>query len=501
MAESGRWAIVAGNNHGGGRRLPLRYAEEDARRLARVLSELGYFPVGQVRLLLDASPREMLDAVRQAAPAGGRAELLVVFYSGHADGESLLMGERRLGMAELKAAVAQAPADVALVILDACNAGAAVQTKGGRSAPSFIRFTDARRTRGRAILTSASASELAQESDDIGSSFFTHYLVSGLRGDADRSGDRRVSLDELYRYVYDRTVHRTANTLPGVQHPSYSYDLKGEGSVVLTDLNSKSNGIVLPKEAQGSYLIFDRDRRTVVAELSKQAGTRQLIPLSPGGYSLKKRLEDKLLVAEVEVKAGRMVEVPDGAMESAEFEHPTAKGWDLMLRSRPRRWEAQALATWTAFSRSPAGGVWSYPAAGVALRRRGWPAGRWATRLSFSAGAWGHTNPVGDREIPFTLLTFTADASMGPFLEYGPFAAELGARASFVFVQRRFDDAGFKDSDQTPGAGAGAYALASLQLAQFRLAVEASSGLLAFPGADRVAIPYVAAGLSLGVGF
>jgi hypothetical protein len=90
---------------------------------------------------------------------------------------------------------------------------------------------------------------------------------------------------------------------------------------------------------------------------------------------------------------------------------------------------------------------------------------------------------------------------MGPFLEYGPFAAELGARASFVFVQRRFDDAGFKDSDQTPGAGAGAYALASLQLAQFRLAVEASSGLLAFPGADRVAIPYVAAGLSLGVGF
>lgn len=498
-AESGRWAVVAGSNYGGSERVPLRYAEDDARKMVRVLRELGFFPETQIRILLDSTPADMLGAIRRASP-GERGDLLVVYYSGHADGDGLLMGDERLGLAELKQAVSTANADVALIILDACNAGAAIQTKGGRSAPSFIRFTDARRAKGRVILTSASASELAQESDEIGSSVFTHYLVSGLRGAADRSGDRRISLEELYRYVYDRTVHRTVDTLPGVQHPSFSYDLKGEGSIVLTDLNSESNGIILSAESAGDYLIFDRDRRTVVAELEKTPGESRLIPLSPGDYTLKKRLHDRLLVAQVEVKTGQRIEVQDAGMQEVDFEHPTAKGWDLMLRSRPSRWEAQALAGWTAFLSAPAGGIWSAPLAGAGLRLRGWPARHWAARLSMTAGAWEHENPVGDRRIPYTLVMFNTGFSVGRMLEYGPYLAEAGARATFVFLQRRFDNAGLVYTDQTPGGGGGAYALASVQLGRFRIAVEVSGGLHVFPAADTVAVPYFSGGMVLGLG-
>ena len=99
-AESGRWAIVAGSNYGGSERIPLRYAQEDARKMVRVLRELGYFPESQIRLLPDSSPSEMLAAIRQVAP-GERGDLLVVYYSGHADGDGLLMGDERLGMAEI----------------------------------------------------------------------------------------------------------------------------------------------------------------------------------------------------------------------------------------------------------------------------------------------------------------------------------------------------------------------------------------------------------------
>jgi hypothetical protein len=443
----------------------------------------------------------MLDIISQTPrDADPSAALLVVFYSGHSDGRSLLMGDERLGIAELKAAVKVNSAEVALVILDACNAGSAVRDKGGRSAPSFLRFTDSNRARGRVILTSASASELAQESDEIGSSFFTHYLVSGLMGDADRTGDRRVSLEEIYRYVYDQTVHRTVDTLPGVQHPAFSYDLRGEGSIVLTDLNKESTGILLREAVTGTYLIFDRKRRTVVAEVKKRKGQHRMIPLSPGDYTLKKRMKDHLLVAELTISPGHQVTVSDANMQAVPFEHPTSKGWDLALRSRPSRWEAQATASWTAFSISPVGGIWSFPAAGAAIRLRGWPARHWAVRLAFTAGTWDHTNPLPERRIAYTLLQLGSDFSIGRTLEYGPYNAEAGARASVMFIQRRFDDSSLTYNDQTLGIGAGLYGLVSVQLGSFRLAIEVTGGMLLFPSADNTAVPYISGGPVIALG-
>ena len=66
--------------------------------------------------------------------------------------------------------------------------------------------------RGHAILTASAEDEAAQESDRIGGSFFTHYLVSGLRGAADSSADGRVTLTEAYRFAFDETLARTGTT-------------------------------------------------------------------------------------------------------------------------------------------------------------------------------------------------------------------------------------------------------------------------------------------------
>jgi len=109
FAEGARLAVVAGNNHGGHERLPLRFAEEDARRMAGVLTGLGRADPEDVRLLQGSTPEDFLEAIeaagRQAAASNDEASLIIVFYSGHADGENLLMGEERLGIRELKAAV------------------------------------------------------------------------------------------------------------------------------------------------------------------------------------------------------------------------------------------------------------------------------------------------------------------------------------------------------------------------------------------------------------
>lgn len=67
----------------------------------------------------------------------------------------------------------------------------------------------------------SSADEAAQESDRIGGSFFTHALVSGMRGAADASGDGKITLTEAYRFAFEETLQRTAQTQFGSQHPAY----------------------------------------------------------------------------------------------------------------------------------------------------------------------------------------------------------------------------------------------------------------------------------------
>ena len=88
---------------------------------------------------------------------------------------------------------------------------------------------------------------MSQESDEIQGSFFTHHLTTGLRGDADQNRDGRVTLDEAYTYAYARTVAATAATRGGAQHPTYEYDLRGAGDVVLSRPSSGAVTVTFPE--------------------------------------------------------------------------------------------------------------------------------------------------------------------------------------------------------------------------------------------------------------
>ena len=141
----------------------------------------------------------------------------------------------------------------------------------------------------------------------IGGSYFSHHLASGLLGGADRSGDGRVTLFEAYAYAYDRTVADTAESAAGAQHPTFSYDLAGNGDLVLTDVAVRHEGVYIPREApSGVYFLVD-GKGYVAAEISKADGADRRVALSPGRYRVKRRLPDRLRVGEIDVRAR-----PDG---------------------------------------------------------------------------------------------------------------------------------------------------------------------------------------------
>ena len=285
-------AVIVGANAGTGERSPLRYAETDAGKVAQTLVELGGLDPADLFLLQGrplSSLREVLDLARRRVAGWHEVAdtrvVLIFYFSGHSDGEALELGRERLGFGELRRWLGSTGAEVRLAIVDSCKSGALLAAKGGSPGPAFqIRLTDELSSSGEALLTSSAADELALESREIRGSFFTHHLVSGLRGAADSSGDGNVTLAEAYQYAYARTLAATSGTLIGPQHPVYDYRLSGQGELVLSALARPMAALELPAGFE-RVLVVHLVRDQVLAEIPAGAALRVVVP--PGDYAVR----------------------------------------------------------------------------------------------------------------------------------------------------------------------------------------------------------------------
>lgn len=328
-----RFALVVGNDQGGEGTRPLEYAKDDAKKIHQILLRVGGVKAEEATLLLDGASADLGAALGElehriaAAKAKGERTLLFFYYSGHAKDGALRLGESTFQLETLKSRLARGPADVRIAVLDACRSGALTRTKGVRRAPAFEVDTDATRaSKGLVILTSSSADEDSQESDGIGGSYFSHHLASGLLGDADGSGDGRVTLSEAYAYAYQRTVAATADSAAGAQHPTFSYDLAGNGDLVLTDVAQRREGVRLAAAAPaGTYFLVD-GRGFVAAELAKPDGVERTVALAPGRYLVKRRLADRLRIGTIEVRAGEVAQLDEASLKDTRFSDDPSKG-------------------------------------------------------------------------------------------------------------------------------------------------------------------------------
>jgi hypothetical protein len=324
-----RFALIVGVNDGGPDRVPLRYARSDAERMAQVLGRLGGVAAADTVLLLDADGGALRAAFRdvearvRAASATHRAELLV-YFSGHADEQGLVLGSTLVPYDEVRRWLDTSGAQVRIAIVDSCSSGAMTRRKGGQRAPPFLVDTSST-VKGHAILTSSAADEASQESDRIAASFFTHFLLTGLRGAADANQDGKVTVNEAYQYAFAETLARTEKTRSGAQHPAYDIQLAGSGDVVVTDLRGTDATILFPEAAAGRFFLRDRDGR-LVAELRKVAGRPVELGVEPGVYRLVREEGGSLVEAQVTVGRGARVAIPLTGLTKVEGEVAALRG-------------------------------------------------------------------------------------------------------------------------------------------------------------------------------
>ncbi len=283
-----RFAVVVGANDGGRYRTTLRYAVSDAASFMKVLRTMGSVYSDDAYLLYQPNRENLIAVMNNVYSKISKVKNdyekieFVFYYSGHSDEDGLLLSADKVSYLELKKTIEAIPADVRIAILDSCYSGSFTQMKGGQKRPPFMLDT-AYNMKGNAFMTSSSRDEVSQESERIKGSFFTHYLLLGLRGAADVTQDKKITLNEAYQYAYRETLVRTEKTLGGAQHPNYHIKMTGTGDVVLTDISKAGASLQFDEKVEGRISIFTKEN-IVAAEFSKAYGQDVSLSLEPGEY-------------------------------------------------------------------------------------------------------------------------------------------------------------------------------------------------------------------------
>jgi hypothetical protein len=309
------FAISIGWNGGNAQLGPLRFADDDAVRMALFFVGMAGAPApGRVWLLaeLDDSTRDTIaraglgvrpdgaptrEAVTRAfaearqalaRPARG-PRVLYVFYAGHGLGGRVLLKptdghEAALTGAELRAALAGiAEVDPRLrvfVFLDACRSESLFGERGGEPADFGQAIAELER-RARAlpigVLTAARSGRPAGEVQRLHAGYFSHVLTSGLTGAADANDDDVVSFGELAAFVAFHTEKLTGQ-MPWFDPPAGDLDAEA------IDHRGRRARLVLPREAAGRFLVGTEPGLPVFVEAFKGAGRPLRLALPPGRY-------------------------------------------------------------------------------------------------------------------------------------------------------------------------------------------------------------------------
>jgi outer membrane protein assembly factor BamB len=335
----------------------------DVRNLAEVLRapEIGGF--GEVTILANETVSIILKAIARFFSQKKPDDLLLLYFSGHGvrddhgqlylatkDTEHDLLSGTAVPAAFLTGEMDRSHSRRQVLILDCCHSGAFAQGAKGTAGESIGTGAAFEGTGyGRVVLTASDATQYAWQGEQVigkaEHSLFTHYLVEGLRtGKADIDGDGRITVDELYDYVYEQVVTVTPKQTPG----KWSYKQQGELVVALNP-----HPAVKPAKLPDDLLQTIEDSRAWVREGAVNELARLLRSSQPG-LSLAAR---EALTCLINDDSRKVSDVASHALAGFDAEHEPAKETQKKLADpqkiepapeppQPSAWERMLHSVW-----------------------------------------------------------------------------------------------------------------------------------------------------------
>ncbi len=217
----------------------LKYTDDDAYHLYAFLKspEGGAVPDEQIAVLIDedANREQIIRTMKRKFHKADANDVIVFYFSGHGydgsflpsdyDGKSNLLHHN-----ELIEVLQSSKAKHKVVFADACHSGSLDQNKTLAMKSPYVKkldnfynkFKDSKG--GLALLMSSKETEYSLEDRGLRQGVFSHFLMRGLKGEANHNNDNIVSIDELYKYVQTKVSQYTGN----IQNPTITgnYDAK-----------------------------------------------------------------------------------------------------------------------------------------------------------------------------------------------------------------------------------------------------------------------------------
>jgi hypothetical protein len=214
------WAVIVGAaryTH-----MPaLRYTDDDAYQIFAFLKspEGGALPDNQLRILVDedATLLNVMNSMRSVFLRADENDVILFYFSGHGLPGSFLPVDydgynNKLEHQEIKQILEASKAKHKLVLADACHSGSILASR--KPLNSILKryyeaFEDTRG--GTALMMSSKGEEYSLEDGGLRSGIFSHFLVRGLKGEADGNGNKIVTVKELFGYVHKQVRLYTGN--------------------------------------------------------------------------------------------------------------------------------------------------------------------------------------------------------------------------------------------------------------------------------------------------
>lgn len=201
------YALLTGVSNYGIEGVNLQNTTKDVKQLKNVLEKQGIV----VTTLTSSNAtginiEKKLKAIIQLAKPEDK---IIFYFSGHGDtGMMLTYGPESFSYSDLMKILSKAKTKEVFCFIDACMSGSVMEDK--------CDWTDT--FKGFTFMMSSRADEYSVENNWVGHGLFTQALLKGLRGKADKNDDRKITLMELFKYVYNDVTARTKNS-EDVQHP------------------------------------------------------------------------------------------------------------------------------------------------------------------------------------------------------------------------------------------------------------------------------------------
>ena len=215
------WAVIIGvaaYDH-----MPvLRYTDDDAYRIYAFLKspEGGALDDRQIRILIDedATKKKILDAMNETFGKAGPNDLVFLYFSGHGLKGSFLPIDfdgynNKLYHEEINEIFDRSRAKLKLCIADACHSGSLLAMRGEERRPTLVSYYEnlAKARAGTALIMSSKSDETSLESSGLRQGVFSHFLIRGLKGEADLDADQVVTVQELYNFIFANVRSYTGN--------------------------------------------------------------------------------------------------------------------------------------------------------------------------------------------------------------------------------------------------------------------------------------------------